>query len=237
LAATEFHIVASVARIQELNRWPRYQSILLVIDLGDDPKAAFAQIAEFKEHYRQGCVAVLANRNRGSSEIGEAFRAGANAYFVEGAVCDRFIKSLELVAAGETILPPAFLASLLEPERGKEKRRLSRSGDTHVNGHDESTPHLSAREKTILRCLIEGNSNKAIARECDIAEATVKVHVKTILRKIGVNNRTKAAIWAINNEQAIWAEVERSANKLDIVASKPEALGSMKSMQSWVGSK
>jgi len=51
----------------------------------------------------------------------------------------------------------------------------------------------------ILRCLIEGNSNKSIARKIDIAEATVKVHVKAILRKIRVQNRTQAAIWGMNN--------------------------------------
>jgi two-component system nitrate/nitrite response regulator NarL len=48
--------------------------------------------------------------------------------------------------------------------------------------------------------LIEGNSNKSIARKIDIAEATVKVHVKAILRKIRVQNRTQAAIWGMNNE-------------------------------------
>jgi hypothetical protein len=51
----------------------------------------------------------------------------------------------------------------------------------------------------ILRCLIEGGSNKSIARKNDIAEATVKVHVKAILRKIRVHNRTQAAIWGMNN--------------------------------------
>jgi two-component system nitrate/nitrite response regulator NarL len=57
---------------------------------------------------------------------------------------------------------------------------------------------LSRRELTILRCLTSGASNKMIARELDISEATVKVHVKAILRKIRVHNRTQAAIWAMN---------------------------------------
>src|SRR4029077_4066036 len=58
---------------------------------------------------------------------------------------------------------------------------------------------LSTREKSILGCLISGDSNKCIARKMDIAEATVKVHVKAILRKIRVQNRTQAAIWGANN--------------------------------------
>ena len=64
---------------------------------------------------------------------------------------------------------------------------------------DAAAPQLSPRELVILRCLIEGNSNKGIARKIDIAEATVKVHVKAILRKIRVQNRTQAAIWGMNN--------------------------------------
>jgi two-component system, NarL family, nitrate/nitrite response regulator NarL len=55
---------------------------------------------------------------------------------------------------------------------------------------------FSAREQCVLRGLIEGNSNKTIARRYKISDATVKVHVKAILRKIRVKNRTQAAIWA-----------------------------------------
>src|SRR5260370_39172065 len=63
-----------------------------------------------------------------------------------------------------------------------------------------AAPHLSAQERRILQSLVEGNSNKVIARKIDIAEATVKVHLKAILRKIKVHNRTQAAIWAVNNK-------------------------------------
>jgi two-component system nitrate/nitrite response regulator NarL len=61
------------------------------------------------------------------------------------------------------------------------------------------TQQLSPREKSIMQCLIAGDSNKCIARKIDIAEATVKVHVKAILRKIRVQNRTQAAIWGMNH--------------------------------------
>jgi two-component system nitrate/nitrite response regulator NarL len=58
---------------------------------------------------------------------------------------------------------------------------------------------LSERERQILRCLVCGHSNKVIARELNIAEATVKVHVKGLLRKLRAANRTQAAVWASNN--------------------------------------
>ena len=58
---------------------------------------------------------------------------------------------------------------------------------------------LSEREEQILKDLVKGLSNKIIARKLDIAEATVKVHMKSILRKIRVANRTQGAIWALEN--------------------------------------
>jgi two-component system nitrate/nitrite response regulator NarL len=136
-------------------------------------------------------------------ELVSAFRAGANGYFVDIMTCDVFIKSMELVMMGETIFPPAFLSFVLGSEGGH-------LGETVAPRHEKNhaifiltegtlTPQLSPREKSILRCLIEGDPNKCIARKIDIAEATVKVHVKAILRKIGVQNRTQAAIWGMNN--------------------------------------
>jgi two-component system nitrate/nitrite response regulator NarL len=58
---------------------------------------------------------------------------------------------------------------------------------------------LSERELEILDCLGAGFSNKAIAGELGVAEATVKVHIKSVMRKINVKNRTQAAVWVINN--------------------------------------
>jgi two-component system nitrate/nitrite response regulator NarL len=62
-----------------------------------------------------------------------------------------------------------------------------------------ATHGLSEREEQILKALIRGQSNKMIARMCSVTEATVKVHMKSILRKIRVANRTQAAIWALKN--------------------------------------
>jgi two-component system, NarL family, nitrate/nitrite response regulator NarL len=60
-------------------------------------------------------------------------------------------------------------------------------------------PKLSEREAQILDGLVKGHANKVIARMCDITEATVKAHMKSILRKIRVANRTQAAIWALEH--------------------------------------
>src|SRR5690606_27993835 len=66
------------------------------------------------------------------------------------------------------------------------------------NGRGIARYGLSEREMEILRCLVNGDANKVIANRLDITEATVKVHMKSLLRKIKAANRTQAAIWALN---------------------------------------
>jgi two-component system nitrate/nitrite response regulator NarL len=110
---------------------------------------------------------------------------------------------------GATILPPAILSILLrqkgevaasDAEMGADSRR-SPTALREVSS--TQPPRLSGREQCVLRGLIEGSSNKIIARKYEIAESTVKVHVKAVLRKIRVNNRTQAAIWAMNHELSL----------------------------------
>jgi len=96
---------------------------------------------------------------------------------------------------GETVLPTHLMTQLLDtaPVSAEEPR------DNAGIGLDLSDPRLrklSTRESQILNCLTDGAPNKVIARKLDVAEATVKVHIKAILRKIGATNRTQAAMWA-----------------------------------------
>ncbi len=73
-------------------------------------------------------------------------------------------------------------------------------GDGGMNGVSSLRKlTLSEREVQILDGLVKGYANKVIARTCDISEATVKVHMKSILRKIRVANRTQAAVWALEH--------------------------------------
>jgi two-component system nitrate/nitrite response regulator NarL len=73
------------------------------------------------------------------------------------------------------------------------------AGDTQWAPMLRTCPRLSEREAQILDGLVRGHANKVIARSCDITEATVKVHMKSILRKIQVENRTQAAVWALEH--------------------------------------
>jgi DNA-binding NarL/FixJ family response regulator len=200
LHSADFRILASVSCADDLlaSELQQQQQLFIVVHTGDDFAAAVEQVELFREQHPGGRIAIVADHHR-LDELVSAFRAGANGYFVDVMTCDAFIKSMELLMMGETIFPPA-LSFVLDPEGDHP----GEPGDENnqailVTTEDALTPQLSPREKSILRCLIEGDSNKCIARKIDIAEATVKVHVKAILRKIRVQNRTQAAIWAVNN--------------------------------------
>ena len=224
LSEAEFRVIASTSCVADhvLSTLPEQQSLLLIIDVSNDFEAGLRQIESFKHRHPAGRVAVLADRHH-LSEMVSAFRAGANAYLVNVSTCETFIKSIELVMLGATFLPPEIL-TLMSHRRGRTSRA---AGDGHADDDDEGiengemvetndetnkplslaesgdVPRLSARQQSILRCLVQGGSNKTIARKMAMAEATVKVHVKAIFRKIRVHNRTQAAIWAMHNDPFI----------------------------------
>jgi two-component system, NarL family, nitrate/nitrite response regulator NarL len=77
-------------------------------------------------------------------------------------------------------------------------------GGVSITTASRSVPKLSERETQILDGLVKGHANKVIARTCDITEATVKVHMKSILRKIQVANRTQAAVWALEHGHSVY---------------------------------
>ena len=227
LTAAGFRILASAlcADAHLLNTIRREQSILFIIDLSDDFDAGLRQILLFRERCPAGRVVVLADQPLLSGMV-SAYRAGANAYLVKVTTCEAFVKSLELVSLGVTLLPPELLILISDRQSGgrndgdhaswaaddrreSDDQNLTKSeiveadaeSGERTSGTDSSqAPRLSARERAILRCLTEGDSNKTVARKMTMTEANVKVHVKTILRKIRVRNRTQAAIWAMSND-------------------------------------
>jgi two-component system, NarL family, nitrate/nitrite response regulator NarL len=232
LSSAGFRILASASVVDGvvLSSLPPGQPILLIIDVSDDFDRVLRQIESFKQRHPAGRVALLAHQQQ-LTEMVSAFRAGADAYLVKVTTSDAFIKSLELVMLGMTLLPPEILTFIsdrhdlnhigratgydghaaeeddpdtgyADDDDGTDDREMVGT-EVATNEHPQQsmtgyTPRLSARQKSILGCLIQGDSNKTIARKMAITEATVKVHVKAILRKIRVHNRTQAAIWAMS---------------------------------------
>jgi two-component system nitrate/nitrite response regulator NarL len=174
-----------------------------------------AQIVESVEAVRaRVCTASIAVIGA-CSEPGEvllALEAGANGYLHEDMAPQTLIMAVELVCQDEIVLPPEFIKQLrsVSSEQADDVQKFPLASRLHARseletdivfpqaiGNIPSNVKLSTREEVILQSLVDGVSNKIIAKRLKIAEATVKVHVKSILRKIRVTNRTQAAIWAV----------------------------------------
>ncbi len=210
LDAANFNIAVSAPVVDQkfLKTLRCSPSRLLVLGASGTRKETLKQIELFKEWSENGHVAVLVSESDLAPEnISAIFQHGANACLSKVTTGEVLIKSLELIMLGETILSQQPLNALLGAERASEAVDIDLGAPkfAHVaEALDETgrggAPPLSAQEKRILRCLVEGDSNKMIARKVDIAEATVKVHIKAILRKIRLQNRTQAAVWALSHE-------------------------------------
>lgn len=114
---------------------------------------------------------------------------------------DTLIKVLELTSMNQRVFVFAKSAGIgVKEDLGVvEPARCSPPVNAHEFTPDPHGRNLSPRETQVLTNLAEGKSNKVIARICHISEATVKVHLKAILRKTKAHNRTQAAIWAIQH--------------------------------------
>ena len=153
--------------------------------------------------------AVVLTAAHTAADILPAFQAGACGFLRQDIPSKQLIKSLELSPAGPETGVVAVATELLAdndrtaniqmfPPRLADMRspefRVPAS-EQQMQGNDVARS-LSRRELVILRTLTEGASNKIIARKLVITESTVKVHMKAILRKLRLQNRTQAAIWA-----------------------------------------
>jgi two-component system, NarL family, nitrate/nitrite response regulator NarL len=140
-----------------------------------------------RAHQQRGVKIVVLAHEANSLEMSPdeiALLSGILTYDLSAAA---FVGALQLICSGERIIPRD-----LRPGR---KPRVPSPG----TGPRSDRVQLSPREKEMLSHLTAGDSNKAIARHLGITEATVKVHLKSVLRKIRVENRTQAAIWALAN--------------------------------------
>jgi two-component system NarL family response regulator len=133
-------------------------------------EAAAAIRAEFP-----GARMIALTTYGGDEDIRRALAAGVQAYLTKDVLHDELLNAIRAVAAGQTYLPAAVAAVAAQTPR----------------------PDLSARELQVLELIVQGLANKQIAYALEIAEHTVKNHVKNILSKLGAQDRTQAATAAI----------------------------------------
>jgi NarL family two-component system response regulator LiaR len=113
-----------------------------------------------------------------------AVRAGAAGYLLKDVGPQDLVRAIRTVYGGEALLHPAVAARLMEEVASAAPRRVE-------------ADDLTAREREVLCLIARGLSNKRIARELQISEATVKIHVSSVLRKLDVTDRTQAALHAV----------------------------------------
>lgn len=141
-------------------------------------------------HLRQsGLKMPIAMLTTSSNEqdLVEALRSGAQGYLIKDMEPDDLVVALRDIVAGKTVVAPDLAPVLAKVVQGES-----------VTARDVSPfSELTPRESEILGLLAEGQSNKAIARNLGISDGTVKLHVKAILRKLGVHSRVEAAVIAV----------------------------------------
>ena len=116
-------------------------------------------------------------------QVAAALAAGAVGYLLKDSAPDALFDAVRQAHAGHTPIDPRVAGALLPGRRSSQ----------------EENPALSARETEVLRLAAKGLANKQIARTLGISEHTVKVHLGNVFRRIGVSDRTSAAMWARDN--------------------------------------
>jgi len=136
---------------------------------------------------------VMLTMSREDADLSAALRGGAQGYLLKDIEPEELVPALEAALRGDNVVAQEMvgtLASLVRSEAGA-KRETPRLSDPFAA--------LTPRELEILECVAGGSSNKLIARKLDITEGTVKLHVKAILRKLGMRSRVEAAVAAVEH--------------------------------------
>ncbi|GAA1264605.1 DNA-binding response regulator [Planotetraspora silvatica] len=155
---------------------------VVLLDLfmaGQDGLSVLAQI----KRDRPGTEVLMLTSSEADEHLLAAVRAGALAYLSKSAGVDQVVASVRAAARGESLLEPRIAARLVREVR-------------EAGAHRPVDP-LSPRELDVLRVLARGRSNRQIARTLAITEDTVKAHVSSILAKLGLADRTQAAIFGL----------------------------------------
>ncbi len=150
---------------------------LVLLDLNIPGARGFSVLLHLRSEYPGLRVAVV-SANELSRTVARARQFGAVGFIPKSAPVEQMLESIRLILDGETWFPEAVSD---DPETAEMARRLG---------------ELTPQQLRVLMCIADGLLNKQIAYELSLAENTVKVHVTAILRKLGVNSRTQAALIA-----------------------------------------
>lgn len=150
---------------------------LVLLDLKMPGVAGLDALAALREAIPAAPLVVLSGEDS-AGVVRAAIEGGAMGFIPKSSTPEVLIQALRLVLARGVYLPPAVLDAAAEPPAG--------------TGSEAALRGLTPRQADVLRCVIQGKSNKVIARELDVSEGTVKAHLSSVLRAFGARSRTEA---------------------------------------------
>jgi DNA-binding NarL/FixJ family response regulator len=147
-----------------------------------------------RRHPQMGVIILTMHED--DEQLFHAIRVGAAAYCTKDVEAEELIRLIRRVARGEYLINENVLSRPFVASRVLDQfRELSQIDQVSDGVFSPLTP----REVEILDCVAQGNSNKEIARILSISDQTVKNHITSILRKLAVNDRTQAVIYALRH--------------------------------------
>jgi len=160
---------------------------LVLLDLNMKGMSGIETLKILKEK-EPATKVVIFSVSDNQADVTAALRAGADGYLLKDSEPEDLLPAIKQAALGEQVFSPELA--------GVMARALRKEDEASANAMAELTP----RETSIVGLIAQGKSNKVIARELSIAEATVKVHVKHLLKKLSLGSRVEAALWAVENK-------------------------------------
>ena len=154
-------------------------------------------IPALKDAYA-GARILMLTVSENEEDLAAAMLAGADGYLLKTVETEQLCDSIEKVLMGECVISPDMMTKFVAAFRSKAPapKEADVMQVAALSVEESAVESLSAREREILGLIARGDSNKLIARELDIAETTVKVHVQHIFRKLGVSSRVQVAVYA-----------------------------------------
>jgi DNA-binding NarL/FixJ family response regulator len=184
LAGTEFEVIAEAANGEEAIRLTQKQKPdMVLLDIRMPDMDGLAALGRLKTSQPDLPVIMLSTYDN-PTYVARSVALGASGYLLKGSTRDELLAAFRKVAAGE------------DAWTRDELRRVTGALATPRMAADVEVP-LTQRESEVLRQLAFGLTNKEIGQSLGISYETVKEHVQHILRKIGVTDRTQAAVWAV----------------------------------------
>jgi two-component system nitrate/nitrite response regulator NarL len=186
----DFEVVGEAADgLEGLKRSKELKPDVVLLDLNMPGISGLEAVQLLREELPRTEILML-TVSEDAEDLMNALRAGARGYLLKNIDTEFLIDAVRRAARGEAVMSPQMTSKLVEGLQGGARH----GSDAVAGGHP-----ISPREREILACLARGASNKEIARDLDLAESTVKIHVQNILRKLNLSSRVQAAVYAVEH--------------------------------------